>query len=861
MRTIRGFIKYAIVCGLLCGRYGFADSGKVLVEAEAFNQRGGWVVDQQYMDVMGSPFLMAHGLGNPVEDAQTTVQLPSPGTYRVWVRTRDWVAPWKTPDTPETKRAYGTPGQFQVKINGALLQPVFGTKGSEWHWQDGGVASIPGPAVDLALHDLTGFHGRCDVILLTSDLQYIPPDDAPAAWRRTLLGIPEEPESAGEYDLVVCGGGSSGLATAISAARLGVKVALIHNRPVLGGNASSEARVGYTGRGLYEPYPKIGRLTEELQWSRKEMHPGKRYPKTSLEDVVRIEDARRQSLVEAEPNITLFLNYHINEVKTGGDHAIQSVTAVHIETSRRLQFKGIWFADCTGDGNVGFLAGAKYEMSLPRMGRSNLFGVRRTQEVQTFAPVPWALNLYDKPFPGRSDAPPEGVSASHNQIGGWYWESGFNHDYFEKGEYIRDWNFRARYGSWDVIKNVEKTREKDAIGWLCYISGTRESRRLIGDVILSEEDILGGKKYEDGCVPMNWRLDVHIPDPIWAKGFEGDEFIATSPKEGTTYKAPYWMPYRSLYSVNVPNLFMAGRCASTTRIALGATRVQWTTSMMGEIVGMAASICKKNNVNPRGVYESHLPELFELMKQGVGREENVPPPPASGVPEPVVSADGESLLLVQDDFSSQNPAWAFSGPAGSKAEIAGGALTLTVSDRSSLSSAAYLPFRTIELKDGQILQLRVEVSTATKGERAADIRMGLGFSDPVVAPGSDSKAGVSGYFTGAPSGKGRSIHYRRHDASREKSDFLYGVTETLGGGLNRAFVSSEPTEWIFEISRSGDRLSFSGGLAGEMFPGGVFAEGDQVIPDFRFNTIALGYLYSRGQSCTFHNVSLELIHP
>jgi hypothetical protein len=634
--------RLKISVALLFAQLALCASAGILVEAESFSAKGGWVVDQQFMDQMGSPFLLAHGVNAPVEDAVTDVTVPSPGTYRVWARTRDWVAPWKQPDTPDTRRALGTPGVFKLVINGTPLEPVFGAEGAEWHWQDGGTIELPAGKSALALKDLTGYEGRCDAIFLSADLTEVPPDDAPTMWRRALLGIPAKPPVAGDFDLVVCGGGSAGTATAISAARLGLKVALINNRPVLGGNASSEARVGYTGNGCFEPYPNVGNLTQELQWSRKEMHPGMRYPKTSIDDVVRIEDGRRRELVEAEPNISLFLNYHINEVETGDDRAIHSVTAAHIETSQRLQFKGTWFADCTGDGCIGYLAGAEFEMSIPHMGRSNLLGIKRTREVQVFPPCPWALNLYDKPFPGRSDTPPEGVDESHNSLGGWYWESGFNHDYFEKGEYIRDWNFRARYGAWDAVKNVEKIRPRDRIGWICYISGTRESRRLIGDVVLSEEDILSGKQYEDGCVPMNWRMDVHIPDPIWAGGFEGDEFIAISPKEGTTYKAPYWMPYRTLYSVNIPNLFMAGRCSSATHVALGATRVQWTTSMMGEVVGMAASICKKHGVDPRGVYQSHLTELFELMKEGVGKEQTLPtvPPPEALAPSAPSGAGG-----------------------------------------------------------------------------------------------------------------------------------------------------------------------------------------------------------------------------
>ena len=160
-------------------------SQTVLVEAEGFNQHGGWSVDQQFMDQMGSPFLLAHGLGEPVEDARTTVAFPTAGTYRVLVRTRDWVGPWNAP---------GAPGKFQLIVNDKSLKTVFGTEGDQWHWQDGGTVEIPGGDVRLAIHDLTGFDGRCDAIVFTRDSDFTPPNSDPemADFRRRLLGLPGE---------------------------------------------------------------------------------------------------------------------------------------------------------------------------------------------------------------------------------------------------------------------------------------------------------------------------------------------------------------------------------------------------------------------------------------------------------------------------------------------------------------------------------------------------------------------------------------------------------------------------------------------------------------------------------------------
>jgi hypothetical protein len=141
---------------------------------------------------------------------------------------------------------------------------------------------------------------------------------------------------------------------------------------------------------------------------------------------------------------------------------------------------------------------------------------------------------------------------------------------------------------------------------------------LLGDVVLTHEDIVSGKQYPDGCVPTGWKIDIHLPDERYLKGFEADPFIAKG-TVGGEYTMPYWVPYRCLYSRNVDNLFMAGRDISVTHNALGSVRVMRTTGCMGEIVGMAASLCQKHGTTPRGVYQKHLEELQALMRRGVGK--------------------------------------------------------------------------------------------------------------------------------------------------------------------------------------------------------------------------------------------------
>ncbi len=232
------------------------NSNLIFLEAEQFTDLGGWDIDQQSMEQIGSAYLLAHGLGVPVKDAVTTVQVSSPGKYRCWVRTRDWVAPWNAP---------GTPGRFQVLINGQPLTVTFGIEGADWHWQDGGVVEI-GSVTKVALHDLTGFEGRCDAVLFADDLSFHPPNELAAliAFRRAALGLPDQPENIGAFDLVVVGGGIAGASAALSAARNGLNVALVQDRPVLGGNGSSEVRVWPEGHTNQKPFPHVGDIVEEL---------------------------------------------------------------------------------------------------------------------------------------------------------------------------------------------------------------------------------------------------------------------------------------------------------------------------------------------------------------------------------------------------------------------------------------------------------------------------------------------------------------------------------------------------------------------------------------------------------------------
>ena len=613
-----------------------ASKSVLLLEAEQFAEPGGWAADSQFMDQMGSPYLLAHGLGKPVADATTEAVFDVAGAYRVWVRTRDWVAPWNAP---------GAPGRFQVLLNGKALSTTFGTEGAEWHWQDGGIVNVE-KRVKVVLHDLTGFEGRCDAVLFCRDTKFQPPNKskALAEFRRRVLGLAVEPAKGGDYDLVVVGGGIAGTCAAVSAARLGLSVALVQDRPMLGGNNSSEIRVWLAGKVNLPPYERIGDIVTELEPARRALNA----PGTTV-DVV--EDERRLALVRSEKNIRLFLNYRANEVEKAGS-SIKAVVAQNTTSGERVRLTGRLFADCTGDGSVGFVAGADYEMTEKQhMGLSNLWKVKDSGRVQAFPArpgedakavnatiietpspsafprCPWAVDLSDKVFPGRQPKTGAKIKEPLKQLGRWFWESGFDRDPVTDAEWIRDLNFRAMYGAWDALKNVDKLYPNHKLDYAPVIAGKRESRRLLGDVVLERADIQSGRVFEDACFPCTWMLDLHTPHPTYQAGHEGNEFIAkrTSGPD-YEYKGPYWAPYRCLYSRNIDNLFMAGRDISVTHEALGAVRVMRTTGAMGEIVGMAASICKERRCGPRDVYKDHLKVLKALMVKGAGKNAHAQQP-------------------------------------------------------------------------------------------------------------------------------------------------------------------------------------------------------------------------------------------
>lgn len=562
---------------------------EIFVETESFDDLGGWKLDTQFIEQMGSPYLLAHGLGRPVADAVTTLEVKQAGTYRVWVRTFDWVARWGAP---------GDPGRFKLQIGDSVLDPTFGTDGETWSWHDGGTVALDGGATTVRLKDLTGFDGRCDCIYLTTDLQASPPpaDEVLSDWRRGQLGLPAEPLQRGPYDLVVVGGGYAGMGSAISAARMGCRVALIQDRPVLGGNGSSEVRVWAMGNIRRGKFPRIGEIVEEFA-DQATKSPGRKEE---------FGDEHKEQVVRAEPQIDLWLNHHCFDAVVKDNHVI-SVDALNTKTGQVVRMIGDRFADCTGHGWLGQFVGADSDMAPGgRMGMSNMWRWDETDSATEFPETPWALDLAMKDFPYPRD--------HHGQ---WFWESGFDKDAIGDAEGIRDWNLRAVFGAFNAMKNRDGAEDhKTAVlTWVAFVGGPRESNRLLGDVVLTQEDIVAKREFPDGCVPSTWSIDLHYPKEQYAEKYPENPFISKAVHDRRVDRMyGYPVPYRCFYSRNVDNLFMAGRNVSVTHQALGTVRVMKTCGMMGEVVGKAASLCALHNCTPRDVYKDHLGELLELLE-------------------------------------------------------------------------------------------------------------------------------------------------------------------------------------------------------------------------------------------------------
>ncbi|MFA5688074.1 MAG: FAD-dependent oxidoreductase [Kiritimatiellales bacterium] len=571
--------------------------GTVWIDAEDFADYGGWYHDTQFVHLMGSGYLLAGGTGKPgvpVADAVTKVQINRTGNYTLWVRSRNW------------DREH-SPGMFKISINGKKSSGVFGGGNSDaWEWQKGDLFALKEDEIELRLIDQTGYFGRCDALILTLDENFIPPEqDGMTAARAVYAGLDLKPAVHDGFDVIVVGGGPAGVSAAIAAARHGVKTALIQDRPMLGGNSGAEFSVGMNGAIQMHGHMRDGGIINEailLQADSGAANYAGVY----------------HELADAEPLLTVFVNMRVDGVVMESDSKIRGVKAVHSLDGTRAEFYGGTFIDCTGDGWLGYYAGATF-----RLGReagdefneapapvesdditmSGSLNAGSPFMVNTGVPVelkrePWAAVLPDgfaRSISGPAARP-------------WWLEYPGTVDDLWQGEYARDYLFRIAYGYADFLKNrwsKKDTAKNFDVNYVGPFLGRRESRRLEGDYILTLNDVMGAHWFEDSIAHYGWNLDVHHPLGI---------FSVNNPYE-CNYRVPMGggIPFRCLYSKNISNLLMGGRCISVTHYALGTVRIMMTCASTGQAAGTAAAMCAARGITPRDVGRDHIRELQQRL--------------------------------------------------------------------------------------------------------------------------------------------------------------------------------------------------------------------------------------------------------
>jgi hypothetical protein len=417
-------------------------------------------------------------------------------------------------------------------------------------------------------------------------------------------------------DVTVIGGGLAGVAAAVAAARTGASVALVNNRPVLGGNSSSEVRVwvcGATAHGAQKFARETGIMGElfiENQYRNPEGNP--LYWDQVVLDAVR-----------AEKGITLFLNTDVTEVSASGDddaRSIESVTGWQQGSERRITFTGSMFIDASGDGLVGDLAGAWYssgreaasvhgEEWAPEVPDGNMLGstiLFYTKDAGE--PVPFIGPSITKNISATSITAHRRIDTAANGCDYWWIEWGGELDAVADNEVIRDELWSVVYGIWNHIKNSGKfDADNLTLEWVGSIPGKREYRRFVGDHILTQHDIMQQTRFHDSIGFGGWSIDLHPPGGMYSSD-EGSKHLFTS--------GVYHIPFRSLYSRNVSNMLMAGRDISATHVAFGTTRVMATCAVTGEAAGVGAALAARDGVTPRVIAEHKIDELQQVMLRG-----------------------------------------------------------------------------------------------------------------------------------------------------------------------------------------------------------------------------------------------------
>lgn len=441
-----------------------------------------------------------------------------------------------------------------------------------------------------------------------------------------------------DYEVIVVGGGMAGLCAALSSARHGAKTALVHARPMLGGNASSEIRIHISGadQSLRQSQFAESGLVYELMLANKAVNDNFSY---SIWDMTLFDAAQKQE------NLDVYYNTVMYDCEMDGSR-IKSIMCVQETTEMRIKFSAPLFVDSTGNGTLGYYAGAEFrqgsesktetgEPHAPekanneRMGNTVLMKAVNTGHPVKFTPPSFAKKLTEHQLRYRMHAanqkidssmapdPVEwlrlsGTSCKGVDYGYWWLElMGDGEDIITDYETIRDDLLAYAYGLWDHIKNDgDHGAENYALEWVGILPGTRESRRLMGDYMLSESDILDHKHFDDAVVYGGWCIDLHAPHGLLD--------FDVLPSDCQHFYGVYTIPYRSYYSKNIDNLFMAGRDISTTKLGLASTRILGCCAIGGQAVGTAAAMCTKYGINTPRDLAPHVKELQQLILKDDG---------------------------------------------------------------------------------------------------------------------------------------------------------------------------------------------------------------------------------------------------
>jgi len=402
-------------------------------------------------------------------------------------------------------------------------------------------------------------------------------------------------------DLTVVGGGLSGVCAAITAARLGLDVVLIHDRPVLGGNSSSEIRLWVLGASCYgrspNRYAREGGVMEELYVENRYRNP---------EGNPVIWDTILLDWVSREPNLTLLLDTAVFDLEMDGDrpNRIRTVKAFSALTQTVFLCESPLFLDASGDGIIGLLAGADFRMGREArhefqesfapdtedrmlLGSSIYFVSRKADRPVRFIPPAFALDIRKTDIPKYRR-----INPVENGPEFWWIEYGGHLDTVHQAGDTKWKLWQIVYGIWDYIKNSGTFNDTEnlTLEWVGTLPGKRESRRFIGDSILTQNDIETQKRFDDAVAVGGWPIDLHPSDGVFSK----DPACNQVHPEGV-----YTIPYRSYYSRNIENLFLAGRLISCSHVAFGSTRVMGTCAAGAQAAGAAAFLCGKTGLLPK----------------------------------------------------------------------------------------------------------------------------------------------------------------------------------------------------------------------------------------------------------------------